>query len=41
MEYEEIITVAGIVSIKMINTIATNVTSIASINYHCKKVNDF
>ena len=41
MEYDEIITVAAIVSIKMINTIATNVTSIASINCHCKKVNDF
>ena len=35
-----IITVLDILSIKMTNTIATNVTSTASINCHCEKVRD-
>ena len=40
---DEIIIVMDIVSTKMTNAIATrktNVTSTASINYHCKKVTD-
>ena len=37
---DEIITVMDVVSTKMTNTIAANVTSSASINCHCKKVKD-
>ena len=37
---DEIITVADILSTKMTNTIATNGTSTASINYHSKIVRD-
>ena len=37
---EEIITVMDVVSTKMTNTIATNVTSSASINCHSKNVKD-
>ena len=40
MECDEIITVMDIVSTKMTNTIATNVTSSASINCHSKRVRD-
>ena len=40
IECDEIITVTDIVSTKKINTIATNVTSTASINCHSKKVRD-
>ena len=40
IECDEIITVMDIVSTKMTNTIATNVTSTASINFHSKKVTD-
>ena len=39
-ECDEIITVMDIVSTKKTNTITTNVTSIASINCHTKKVKD-
>ena len=39
-ECAEIITVMDIVSVKMTNTIAINVTSTASINRHSKKVRD-
>ena len=35
---DEIIYVMDIVSAKMTNTIATNVTSITSINFHSKKI---
>ena len=38
IECDEIITVLDIVSTKMTNTIATNVTSTASINCHSKKL---
>ena len=37
---DEIISVMAIVSTKMTDTIATNVMSTASINYHSKKVRD-
>ena len=40
IECDEIITVMDIVSTKMTNTIATNVTSTTSINCHSKKVRD-
>ena len=38
IECDEIIAVLNIVSTKMTNTIATNVTSTASMNCHSKKV---
>ena len=38
IECDETITVMDIVSTKITNTIATNVTSTDSINFHCKKV---
>ena len=38
IEYDEIISVMYIVSTKMANTIATNVTSTASVNCHSKNV---
>ena len=37
---DEIVTVMGIISTKKTNTMATNVTSTASINCHSKKVRD-
>ena len=40
IESDEIITAMDILSTKMTNTIATNVTSTASINYHWKKGKD-
>ena len=40
IEWDEIITVLDIVSTKSTNTIATNVTSTASINFHSKIVKD-
>ena len=40
IECGEIITFTGIVSAKMTNTIATNVTSTASINCYSEKVSD-
>ena len=40
IECDEIITVMDIASTKMTNTIATNVTSTASVNCHSKKVKD-
>ena len=40
IECDEIITVMDIASTKMTTTIATNVTSTASINCHCKKIRD-
>ena len=40
IEWDEIISVMDIVSTKMTNTIAKNVTSTASINCHSKKVRD-
>ena len=40
IECNEIMTVMDIVSTKMTNTIATNVTGTASINFHRKKVGD-
>ena len=39
-EYDEIVIVMGKLSTKKTITIATNVTSTASINYHSKKVRD-
>ena len=40
LECDEMITVMDIVATKITNTIATNVTSNASINFHGKKVRD-
>ena len=40
IEYDETTTVLDIVSTKKTNTIATNVTSTASINCHSKRVRD-
>ena len=40
IECDEIITVMDIASTKMTNTIATNVTSTASVNCHSKRVKD-